>query len=413
GQPINLPGSLTEAGYGKKTIGSDFGMLTPEYRYVGTAWYQREIKIPKAWEDKRLVVFLERVLWESRVFVDGKELSVQDALGTPHVHEIGSLDPGKHQLVVSVNNEMIHNIGDKGHAYGDYTQSIWNGMVGRMELQASDPTYISEIRTFPMIDQDQLKAELEVNAQEKGKASILLQIRDLDGRTDIIETEVKKELTMGKNVIAITLDLDGKLKKWSEFDPIVYTLVAILKTEKYRDIKKMEFGFVKVGHNGTKVLINDRPVFLRGNLDCVHFPLTGYPSTKVEDWERIFQTYKDYGLNHVRFHSWCPPEAAFKAADRLGIYIQAEASIWIDWWMSTDMVARGRPEMDTEGHPRGLGYDSLRDEFVIAEMNRVIDHYGNHPSFIMFCIGNELGNSDFDVMESWMSDLKNKDKRRL
>ena len=413
GQPINLPGSLAEAGYGEKTIGSDFGILTPEYRYVGMAWYQREIIIPKSWGSKNIVVFLERVLWESRVFIDGKELSVQDALGTPHVHQIGSLDPGKHQLTISVNNEMIHNIGDKGHAYGDYTQGIWNGIVGKMELQAIDPTYISGIRTFPLIDKDQLKIEFQVSAQKNGDASVLLQILDVDGNKEIIEKEIKHELSTGKNVIETTLDLDGKLKEWSEFDPVVYTLVATLKTNEYKDIKETEFGFVKIGHDGTKVLINDRPVFLRGNLDCVHFPLTGYPSCSVEDWERIFQTYKDYGLNHVRFHTWCPPEAAFMAADRLGIYIQAEASVWIDWWMSEDMIAKGRPEMDTKGHPRGLGYDSIRDEFVIAEMNRVVDHYGNHPSFIMFCIGNELGNSDFDVMESWVSDLKNKDNRRL
>jgi hypothetical protein len=413
GQPINLPGSLAEAGYGEKTEGSDFGILTPEYRYVGTAWYQREIEIPKAWEGKHLVVFLERVLWESRVFVDGKELSIQDALGTPHVHEIGSLDPGTHQLVVSVDNEMIHNIGDKGHAYGEYTQGIWNGMVGRMELQANDPTFISKIRTFPLVDRDQLKTELEVSAHKKGNASIILQIRDLDNRTSIIQTEIEQELTTGKNVIEVTLDLNGKLKKWSEFNPVLYSLVATLKTDKYRDIKETEFGFVKIGHDGTKVLINDRPVFLRGNLDCVHFPLTGYPSCNVEDWERIFRIYKDYGLNHARFHSWCPPEAAFKAANRIGIYLQVEASIWIDWWMSEDMVARGRPEMDTKGHPKGLGHDIKRDSFVVAEMNRVVEVYGNHPSFTMFCIGNELGNSDFEAMEKWVSDLKTKDPRRL
>ena len=160
-------------------------------------------------------------------------------------------------------------------------------------------------------------------------------------------------------------------------------------------------------------MINGDPVFLRGNLDCVHFPLTGYVSCNVEDWERIFRIYKDYGLNHARFHSWCPPEAAFKAANRVGIYLQAEASIWIDWWMSEDMNLRGRPEMDTKGHPKGLGYDQERDQFVIEEMNRVIDVYGNHPSFTMFCIGNELGNSDFNVMEKWVAHLKANDPRRL
>ena len=412
-KPINLPGSLAESGYGEKTVGSDFGILTPEYRYIGVAWYRKEIEIPRDWDNKALVVFLERVLWESRVFVDGKELSVQDALGTPHIHKIGNLTPGRHELVVKVDNTMIHNIGDKGHGYGDYTQGIWNGIVGRMELQAHDPTYISQLRTFSQVDKDQLKVELEITAEEDENATVTVEITDLHGETNIIETSVQKKLAKGKNGIEVPVALENKLKKWSEFDPEVYQLKVKVETKKYTHTKDTEFGFVNFSHDGTKVLVNGQPVFLRGNLDCVHFPLTGYPSANVEDWEKIFKTHKDYGLNHVRYHSWCPPEAAFKAANRVGIYLQAEASVWIDWWMSTDMVARGRPEMDTQGHPKGLGHDPDRDKFVIDEMNRVVDHYGNHPSFAMFCIGNELGNANFDVIESWVSDLKKKDPRRL
>lgn len=129
---IHLPGSLAENGFGFKTVGSDYGILTPEYKYIGKAWYKKQIEIPKSWKNKQLEIFLERVLWESRIFIDGVELSRQDALGTAHIHKLGKISPGKHELVIIVDNEMIHNIGDKGHAYGAYTQSIWNGIVGRM-----------------------------------------------------------------------------------------------------------------------------------------------------------------------------------------------------------------------------------------------------------------------------------------
>ena len=149
---------------------------------------------------------------------------------------------------------------------------------------------------------------------------------------------------------------------------------------------------------------------MRGNLDCVHFPLTGYPSCDVKEWERIFKIYKSYGLNHVRFHSWCPPEAAFEAADKLGIYIQAE-TIWIDWWMTS--TPKDRPDMLTKGLPEGLGKNPSADKFVQDELQRILDAYGNHPSFTMLCIGNELGNSNFDVMQQWIKKLKEKDSRRL
>ncbi|WP_034043693.1 glycoside hydrolase family 2 [Wocania ichthyoenteri] len=410
---INLPGTLTEAGYGEKTVGSDFGVLTPTHKYVGVAYYERDIEIPKKWKHKDITVFLERVLWESQIFIDGKKLTTQDALGTPHIHNLGKLKPGKHKLSIRVNNDMIHNIGDKGHAYGEYTQSIWNGIVGKMELQAKDPTHIESVRTFSLIDKDQLKIELQIEAALKEKAEISIEIIELESNSIAYQTKVTNQLEHGKNTKEVVLDLHGKLKKWSEFNPCVYNLNITLKTRKSKDTHQTEFGFVQFSHDGTKVTVNGQPVFLRGNLDCVHFPLTGYPSTKVEDWMRIFKIYKDYGLNHVRFHTWCPPEAAFKAANRMGIYIQAEASIWIDWWMSEDMIKRGRPEMDTKGHPKGLGKDPERDKFAIAEMNRVVDFYGNNPSFTMFCIGNELGNADFDVMQKWIADLKKKDSRIL
>ena len=410
---IALPGSLAENGFGLKTEGSDFGILTPAYKFIGKAWYTRHIQIPSSWRNKEIEIFLERVLWESRILVNGKELSIQDALGTPHVHRLGKLDPGEHTLTVLVDNEMIHNIGDKGHAYSDYTQSIWNGIVGRIEMRAYDPVRIETVRTFPDVMNDNLKVEVTLNSPPAKKNRVHYTIKSVKSGEIAIEGRVDNVDIQSGNKLLLDIPVSGRLEKWSEFTPEVYSLEISLHSGRSTGIHETEFGFTQVSHDGTKVLINGQPVFLRGNLDCVHFPLTGYPSCNVEDWERIFRIYKDYGLNHARFHSWCPPEAAFKAANRVGIYLQAEASIWIDWWMSTDMVARGRPEMDTKGHPAGLGHDAERDLFVVAEMNRVADTYGNHPSFTMFCIGNELGNADFEVMNQWISDLKAKDPRRL
>ena len=409
---INLPGSLAEYGYGLRTSGSDFGVLTPEYKYIGKASYRRELLIPDRWAGKDLEIFLERVLWESIVFVDGIELSRQDALGTPHIHNVGKLKPGPHELVIVVDNEMIHNIGDKGHAYGEYTQGIWNGITGRMEIRAFDSVRFTAVSTYPEIAREEIELKAKISSKNEIKARILFEVLSLEGQS-ILTEKVKLKLKAGSNTIDISVPVEGKLEKWSEFNPETYILRASLRAEESSDMIETEFGYCEISHNGTKVLVNGQPVFLRGNLDCVHFPLTGYPSCRLEDWLKIFDIYRDYGLNHVRFHSWCPPEAAFRAANRKGIYIQAEASIWIDWWMSVDNTDRGRPEMNTRGFPKGLGYDPERDAYVVEEMNRVIKTYGNHPSFIMFCIGNELGNSDFDIMKGWIKDLKDRDPRRL
>jgi hypothetical protein len=176
------------------------------------------------------------------------------------------------------------------------------------------------------------------------------------------------------------------------------------------DTRTIEIGFRQVSASKSKILINGTPTFLRGNLDCVHFPLTGYPSCRVEDWEHIFRIYKSYGLNHVRFHTWCPPEAAFVAADRTGIYIQAEV-IWIDGFMANTPAES--PQLITKGKPEGLGKNPSADAFVQKELSRMLEAYGNHPSFIMQCIGNELGSADFDVLASWIKPLQENDNRRL
>lgn len=410
---ITLPGTTDEAHYGEKTSGSDFGILTRAYKYYGPAWYSREIEIPSEWNGKRIRMELERVLWESRVFVDGKEVSVQDALSTPHYHDLGYLSPGKHRLTIRINNDLIYNIGDKGHVYTEYTQSIWNGAVGRLQLKAVEAVHFSNPQVFTKVSPCTLQVTDTImnTSAKKVDTRISWQLTERESGAVVFSRITEQLLQKGANVLDFQAAMPAGIKLWNDVTPNLYRLkVTVQDKKKTYDTREIEFGFREVTSSKSKIQINGKPVFLRGNLDCVHFPLTGYPSCKVEDWERIFRIYKDYGLNHVRFHSWCPPEAAFVAADRIGIYIQAE-TIWIDWWMSVEQ--KERKEMDTKGHPQGLGKNPSADRYVQQELHRMINAYGNHPSFVMQCIGNELGNSDFEVMESWIKLLRAKDSRRL
>lgn len=410
---IKLPGTTDEAGYGEKTSGSDFGILTRAYKYYGPAWYSKEIEIPSAWSGKRVQMELERVMWESRVFLDGKEVSVQDALCAPHLHDLGSLTPGKHRLTIRINNDLIYNIGDKGHVYTEYTQSIWNGAVGRIQLKAVDAVSFSAPQVFTQITPCSIRVKdtIRNESPRNVNAQITWQIRERKSGLVVFTQITEQQLQKGANVLNFQATMPDGIQVWNDVTPHLYTLhMSVSDKKKVYDAREVEFGFREVTTSGSKLLVNGKPVFLRGNLDCVHFPLTGYPSCQVEEWERIFRIYKDYGLNHVRFHSWCPPEAAFVAADRIGIYIQAE-TIWIDWWMTN--TPPDRKDMITKGNPEGLGKNPSADKFVQLELSRMIESYGNHPSFVMQCIGNELGNSNFEVMESWLKPLKESDSRRL
>jgi hypothetical protein len=146
---------------------------------------------------------------------------------------------------------------------------------------------------------------------------------------------------------------------------------------------------------GTQLTLNGRPIFLRGTLECCIFPLTGYPPTDVESWKRVIRVCKAHGLNHMRFHSWCPPRAAFVAADELGFYLQVECGLWANQGSS---VGDGKPV----------------DRFLYAEQERILREYGNHPSFIMMAYGNEPAGQN---QKSFLGDLvnmwKQKDPRRV
>ena len=146
---------------------------------------------------------------------------------------------------------------------------------------------------------------------------------------------------------------------------------------------------------GTHFEVNGHQVFLRGTLECCIFPLTGYPPTDVDSWLKVLRTIKEYGLNTVRFHSWCPPEAAFIAGDRLGVYFQIECSSWANSGTS-------------------IGDGGVIDQYIYDEGDRILSEYGNHPSFCMLDYGNEpAGDKQSEYLGKLIRYWKATDNRRV
>ena len=409
---IVLPTTTDLAGVGTPEPDPNPGFLSREHKFIGAAWYQREIVIPEAWRGREVELFLERVLWENRAWVDGRECGAQDSLGTPHVHGLGKLMAGRHTLTVRIDNRMIHPIGDRGHCYTDFTQTIWNGAVGRIEVRARAAVSLELVRVFPNGAQGKVEAEvtLDNTAGAKASGAVQLDLREPGGKRVLASKSIQQELAPGTNILRLVLDLGFTPKTWDEFSPQLYALEVRVGGDKEAEVSKQTFGFRTLTREGNRLLVNGRPTFLRGNLDCAQYPRTGHPPVDVESWRKVFRVYQDYGLNHVRFHSWCPPEAAFIAADEMGLYLLAEV-LWIDGWMGGP---NSRKDMDTPGYPKGVGKgDRTIDAYVRAETRRMLDAYGNHPSFCFFAIGNELGSSDFKVMGEWMRQEKEYDPRRF
>lgn len=408
---VTLPGTLTLNGVGEVQEWSSemnresVRSLRQRHSYYGAAWYELEIEVPAEWSGKQLGVSLERVMFQSTLWVNGWLAGQQDSLSVPHGFDVTAyvVTGAVNRFAIRVDNRDIQNLGTYPSAYTEETQSIWNGIIGRMELQASEPFRLTDVQIYPEPGLHAVRVKgighnLTGTAMD---AEISLSAESFSG-------EQKHQVPVAKHCLHLAAGsaepfdwlyrMGEEPRLWDEFNPNLYELRLTGRTihegVQLETVVKQTFGLRSFARNGRLLEINGRPVFLRGTLECCIFPLTGHPPMEQEAWLSLFGTARDYGLNHIRFHSWCPPEAAFEAADRLGMYLQVEAPMWMDSW-----------NMPVGAHPEHYTYLPL-------EAQRIIQTYGNHPSFCIYSNGNEL-NGDFELLHRMAADLKKLDNRRL
>lgn len=375
--------------------------LQPIKYYKGAAWYQKTVNIPASWKNKHLELFIERSHWETTLWLDGKKIGMRNSLGTPHVFDLTNfLTPGTHQITIRIDNRVKDfNVGQNSHSISDHTQSNWNGMVGKLYLAAYSPVYLDDVQLYPDIKNKQVlvRATIKNSAEQSTQCTVDLFAAPLNNATEKLNV-VKKEIkTQGDSTsIELIYPMGQHPLLWSEFHPNLYKMKLVLSTNSNeKEEKEILFGMREFSTKGTQFIINENLTFLRGTLECCIFPKTGYPPTDVASWMRIFKICRSYGLNHMRFHSWTPPEAAFEAADRSGFYLSVECSSWANQGAT---IGDGKP----------------LDQYIYDESNRVVKAFGNHPSFCMMVYGNEPAGKNY---KAWLTDFveywKKKDTRRL
>ena len=374
--------------------------LISEKHYYGAAWYQKEIDIPPDWDEQHIELFLERCHWETKVWVDDHYIGMQNSLGTSHCYALSKfIKPGIHTLTICVDNRIKEvNVGPNSHSISDHTQSNWNGIVGKIEIIKKPQIRISNIQVFPDVDQQVVSVAITIqnDDHENLPATMHMSAKSLNSKAHIPNPVAANiQLQPGQNEVTLLYPMGTQVKLWDEFSPNLYELSVILKTPNTQDKGQVRFGMRKITTQGTRLAINDRPIFLRGTLECAIFPKTGYPPTDVDAWRRIIRVCQDHGLNHMRFHSWCPPKAAFEAADELGFYYQVECSSWANQGTT-------------------LGDGKPIDQWLFEESEQMVMEYGNHPSFIMMAYGNEPGGKNQKTyLSTFVNHWKNKDSRRV
>lgn len=401
---IQLPGTTSEYQKGEYNTAKEVAHLTEAYPINGYAWYQREIEIKAEWANKHIQLYVERTR-VTKVWIGDELQGMQNSISAPHIYEFGIMTPGTYTLTILVDNSGLPIKG--GHMTSPDTQTNWNGLLGRMELQAADLIRLDNIQAFPDVANKsvQLRFQLINDTMDNADTQLAIALMDMVGTIQgnaNAATAVKIAMIQsvpGNQSVELHYELGEDIMLWDEFNPVLYRLLVSLEANAngklYRNEQSVSFGMRKFGTEGTQFTNNGRKVFLRGKHDALAFPLTGYAPMTVEEWVKVLSIAKSYGINHYRFHTCCPPEAGFIAADLLGIYFEPELPYWGGFQ-----------------DPADEDYDEARSDYLREEGLRILKAYGNHPSFALFTLGNELHGSR-NAMSSLLKEYREQDSRRL
>ena len=393
---IPLPGTTAQAKKGTENTARETSFLTEVYPFSGNAWFQKEITIPEEVRSDQIIeaeLFLERTRI-TKVWINGNYIGTENSLCTPHVYNLMPyFGTKKLKITICVNNTDYPTRG--GHMTSPDTQTNWNGITGEISLHIRDKNRINAVKSIPDLKHHQVILNMMTDgffnhAEVSGEwFDINGKIKDISPQMLKISYPEKKYHEWGTMIFPLPDDAP----LWDEYHPVLCRLY--LRPEKSRECTEVCFGLTDFKADGLQFRSHGRPVMLRGKHDGMAFPLTGAAPTTVEEWLKVMKISKSYGINHYRFHTCCPPDAAFTAADLLGIYMEPELPFW-----------------GTLQAPGEEGFNEEEQNYLISEGHRILETFGNHPSFSMFSLGNELWGNPRRLGDI-ISEYKKSEKRIL
>lgn len=386
----------------------------PPRHYTGKAWYQKTIFVPEKSDGFVGRLTLEDTKWKTTLWIDGECKGSIVSLCAPHVYETGALSAGEHTVTLCIDNGWQLPYRPDGHGVSDALGATWNGVAGAITLELFNHVWIERVLVNAQLPKATIQVHLKNETSDTQNCIVHVQ--------DTVHTDISADavcvLTPGSKICELTLNYPSDTLLWDEFDQglqhLIVTLSSIsnaLQGEMQSSItqlplqikemvsqfpkavlqtKEVTFGFrraeVKDGH----FVINGRNTYLRGTHFGGDYPLSGIPDCGSAYWDKIMETVKTWGMNFIRCHSYCPPEAAFEAADRAGVYLQIECDMW-----------------------NVFAPDAQMNNVLWEETKRILDTFGNHPSFLMLSPSNEPGGDWLMPLTDWVSKCHAYDSRHL
>ncbi|MCW5983029.1 MAG: hypothetical protein KIT09_33380 [Bryobacteraceae bacterium] len=353
---LQVPGAWQAQG-----VGEPSGIL--RHHYEGPAWYRRQVAVPDSWQGKAARIRVEGALRKVTLYVNGRRIGEHDGISAPAVFDVTAvLRPGAaNTIAFRVENPGAAMDGDPRVQKGNQPTGMmnyignWGGLYGNVSLEASDPLWISEVAIRP--DIARREAAFHVKLAGPPPSGSQVEIEAGEFRTSVPARDAE---------IDAALPMPGA-RLWSPDDPRLYTAtIRLLVDGRERDRTEERFGMRQLATRGRALLLNGKPLYLRGYGDDNIEVLTGTPPASKDVYLERLRLARSFGFNAVRFHSMTPAPAFFEAADEVGLLVMAEL-----------------PVAYTQ-------YFLPHREFLKRELEGVLRAYRNRPSFLSLALGNEF-----------------------
>jgi beta-glucuronidase len=346
--------------------------------YEGTVWYKKSFDFVQSNSTDRVFLYFGAINYCADVYLNGKKLGMHKGGFTPFNFEVpaGVLKPKGNFLVVKVDNKRLKDeiptLNTDWWNYGGITRDVALVIVPKNFIQ-NYSIHLAKGTT------NTIEGWIKLNETSPGNEEIVLEIPEL---------RFQQQISAETDSVGFSFKIDN-LQLWSPANPKLYQVAITSKSDKVKE----KIGFKTVEVQGKQLLLNGKPIFLRGI--CIHeeIPQRMGRAYNRQDALQLLKEVKDLNANMVRLAHYPHNENMTRVADSLGILVWSEIPVY--WTIDF-------------GNPDVL-------EKAKAQLKEMIDRDRNRASVIIWSVGNETPVNDTrtNFMKELVATAKKFDNTRL
>ena len=348
------------------------------YYYEGTLWYKKSLDYKLEKNSNRLFIYFEASNYKTEVYFNGKKLGSHVGGFTPFNFEITSLIQEKDNfLIVKVDNKRLK------EGVPTLLTDWWNygGITRDVKLIETSNTFIQDyFIQLSTDDSKKISGYLNLNGENAANQTVQINIPDLN---------IIKNLKTDDNG-KVSFEIPSKnINYWSTENPFLYKVTIKTKEDKITD----QIGFRSIKTKGKQILLNEKPIFLKGISIHEESPIHDGRGWNKEDAKQLLNWAKELGCNYVRLAHYPHNEHMVRLADKMGILVWEENPVyWTISWENNNTFLNAK-----------------------NQLSEVIDRDKNRASVIIWSMANETPTSE--ARNTFLTKLANftkeKDPTRL